>query len=109
MNQSKGNKSLNQLAWQRFKKNKLAMSSFLFVIALSLLSVLGYLFVLDKTPSSNQQILEISMLTPGSEVSFIKLKCTQDQKSTSSIQELFMGKKLDYQLIPFSSIKIKMK
>ncbi len=108
------NKSLNQLAWLRFRKNKLAMISLSFVIFITLFSIFGYLFISDNTPDANQQILEISILKPGSEVKFIKVKRDNPIEKKGLLSRLFTGQNLDYQLVPFltyelkdSSVKIK--
>ena len=101
------NKSLNQLAWLRFQKNKLAMVSLSFVIFISLLSIFGYSFISDDTPNANQQILEVSMLKPGSKVSFIKTKRSHALEKESFVVRLFAGEEHNYQLIPFLSYKIE--
>jgi len=97
------NKSLNQLAWTRFKHNKLAMLSLSFVIFTTLLSIFGYTFVSDNTPKANRQILEISMLTPGTSVSFVKIKKTQQLSNRNFFTELLIGKKSEYNIVPFLS------
>ncbi len=80
------------------------MVSFTFVILVSLLSIFGYIFVLDKSPDSNQQILEISMLQPGSKVAFIKVKKPHQNQKTSLLKRYFAGQSIDYQLIPYTEI-----
>jgi len=99
------NKSLNQLAWLRFRKNTLAMVSLTFVIFVVLLSIFAYLFISDDTPNANQQILEVSMLPPGSEVHFLKLKSSKEKKDISFFETLFLGEALNYELVPFLSYK----
>ena len=99
------NKSLNQLAWFRFRKNKLAIISLSFVILTTLLSIFGYVFVSDDTPNANQQILEVSMLPPGTEVSFIKTNRSNEPDESPFLIRLFAGKQHNYQLIPFLSFE----
>jgi len=97
------NKSLNQLAWLRFRKNKLAMISLSFIVFSVFLSLFAYLFISDNTPNANQQILEISMLPPGTEVSFIKIQQNNSLEKSSSFAKLFIGEFHNYKLIPFLS------
>ena len=99
------NKSLNQLAWLRFRKNKLAMISLSFVVFTTLLSIFGYTIISDDTPSANRQILEVSMLPPGTNVKFIKLKRNNSVEQETFLIRLFAGKQQDYRLIPFLSYK----
>lgn len=99
-------KSLNQLAWVRFKKNKPAIVSFGVVIFITLLSIFGYLFTTDKTPSANQQILEISMLQPGTSVQFVRLKHHVPEDERIFFLKWFTGKTEAYQLIPYIDFTI---
>ena len=105
MSETVHNKSLNQLAWLRFRKNKLAITSLSFVILTSLLSIFGYVFISDDTPNSNQQILEVSMLPPGTEVNFIKIIRNNKPENSSSLVSIFTGRQHNYQLIPYLSLK----
>ncbi len=97
------NKSLNQLAWLRFRKNKLATISLSFVILTTLLSIFGYVFVSDNTPNANQQILEVSMLPPGTKISFIKVIRSNSPEETSFLSDLFIGQNHEYTLVPYLS------
>ncbi len=101
------NKSLNSLATKRFFKNRLALISLYFVGLLSLLSILGMLIVPDSTPASNMQILEIAMLPPASQVTFVKTKKTAPEKPTPFWKRWFTGEPLSYKLIPVNSYQIK--
>ncbi len=103
------NKSLNSLAIRRFFKNRLALISLYFVGFLSLLSVLGMLIVPDNTPASNMQILEIAMLPPVSQVTFIKTTKTVSEEESSFWEWWFMGKPLNYNLVPVNSYELKEK
>jgi len=93
------------LAWLRYRKNKLAIISLAFVIFTTLLSIFGYFFVSDDTPNANQQILEVSMLPPGAEVSFIKTNRSNLPEESSFLIRLFAGEEHNYQLVPFLSIE----
>lgn len=98
------NKSLNQLAWLRFRKNNLAMISLGFVIITTLSSIFGFFFTLDNSPNANQQIIEVSMLPPGSTVKFIKVNRTQISEN-STFTKWFVGQDHNYQLIPYLELE----
>lgn len=105
MEEKAHNKSLNQLAWLRFRKNNLAMISLGFVILTTLSSIFGFFFTLDDSPNANQQIIEVSMLPPGSKVNFIKVKRSQFSES-SFFSKWFVGQEHDYQLIPYLELEV---
>jgi peptide/nickel transport system permease protein len=104
MNDSIGT-SLNQLAWKRFKKNKIAILSLLFVALLTVASIFAYVLSPDDTPSANNQILEIAMLPMGTKVSFLKIKKKQKELKPSIFKYLVSGKKKPYSLIPIAKYK----
>ena len=60
-------RSLSYYAWQRLKKNKLAMFGLVVIALCMILAVLGYLITPDSTPDANDQILELSKKPPGFE------------------------------------------
>ena len=64
--------SLNILAWERFKKNKLAILALIFLLGSFLIAIFAVFFSTDKTPMANQMHLEISMKEPLDVVFFLK-------------------------------------
>lgn len=80
------------------------MVSLYMIVVLVLTSVFGYLFINDNSPNCNRQILEISMLPPGSEVEFIKI--SDEQQQTSKLSDFLVGFSKDYQLVPIQSFQI---
>ena len=58
------NSSLNKIAWVKFKKNKLALFSLVFITLLSILAVFPYTFMTDKTEYASDMNLELSTLPP---------------------------------------------
>ena len=94
------------LAWKRFRSNKLGMASCGFVLLWALLALFAYLFIPDKTPNANRQILEISTKKPGFEVDMLMIpKETQPQK-TPFFDFLFNGRPDDCIYLPFDSIRV---
>ncbi len=67
------NSSLNKIVWVKFKKNKLALFSLVFIILLSILAIFPYIFMTDKTEYASDMNLEISTLPPFSQVSFLTI------------------------------------
>ena len=59
----------NKIAWEKFRKDKLALSSLFFILSLIILSVFSYTFMTDKTTYASEMNVEISTLPPFTKVS----------------------------------------
>ncbi|MEE2931347.1 MAG: ABC transporter permease [Bacteroidota bacterium] len=99
--------SLNSIAWQRFKKDKVSFVSFVFILCVIFLSVFAYMFINDKTPMTNQMHIELSTLPPKTTVEFLQINTDKNNNVQSSLQDLFFGKKLSYKHIPIQKYLIK--
>lgn len=64
--------SLSGLAVARFKRNKLAMTAFMFIVFSVIVAILGYIIIPDKTPFANDQAIELGTKKPGFEVKIMK-------------------------------------
>ena len=95
--------SLSSLAWKRFKKDRLAMGSFLFVILATLLATLGYLITPDSTPFANEQHLELAAKKPGYKVTMLTVRNAQKEVNTGVFGKMLYGKKSDYTDYPLYS------
>ena len=61
--------SLNKIAWTKFRKDKLAFFSLVFILILTILSVFSYTFMTDKTTYASEMNVELSTLPPFTKVS----------------------------------------
>ena len=61
--------SLNKIAWNKFRKDKLAFFSLFFILTLTILSVFSYTFMTDKTTYASEMNVELSTLPPFTKVS----------------------------------------
>jgi peptide/nickel transport system permease protein len=95
--------SLNYLAWQRFKKNKLSLTSLIFILLSILIGVLGYFITPDKTSFANTQVLEISTQKPGFTCLMIKFKKNEKEVEAGGFQKMIFGVKNDFINIPINS------
>jgi peptide/nickel transport system permease protein len=107
MSKDTSKSNLNDLAWKRFKKNIPAMAGLFVIVLLTFISVFAYQFSLDSTPNVNRQILEISMMPPGSSIQFIKTKKTEFAVPAFSLSQVFNGKEQAFNLIPIRSYELK--
>ncbi len=66
--------SLASFAWQRLKRNRLAMFGIFIIAIMAVISILGYLITPDSSPDAATHIEEISIRQPGFKCRIIKLK-----------------------------------
>jgi len=96
------NGSLNYLAWQRFKKNRLALSGLLIIVIAVIIGILGYTITPDKTAYANNQILEISTQKPGFKCSMLKVRKNIQHQKQGIFQVMFLGRNTEYNYIPIN-------
>lgn len=99
--------SLNTLAWQKLKKNKLALSSLLFIVMCVLLGVFTVVVSPDSSPMANEMHIELATQQPFTKVIFLETP-KESVKEVSFMEGLFFGKPLGVKRIPidgFTSIK----
>ena len=94
--------SLNILAWERFKKNKLAILALIFLLGSFLIAIFAVFFSTDKTPMANQMHLEISMKEPLDVVFFLETPNKNNTKSTF-LKDIIFGKPSNVDQIPLTS------
>ncbi|MBX2958453.1 MAG: ABC transporter permease [Flavobacteriales bacterium] len=93
-------KSLTYHAWQRMKKNKLALFG-MFIIGIStLIALLGPVIRPDSSPKANNQILEITTRKPGFSVDLLKIRKNEEDKSRSFWSLFSTGLESNYKYVP---------
>jgi len=103
---SQKSKSLFQLSVQKFKKNKLGLICFWFVILCGFIAVFGYTFAPDNSSNANQMHLEIHSKKPG--FSVLMLTFPSDKKIDQSFfSKVFYGTKNLNTEIPIQSYEVK--
>lgn len=93
-------KSLSYHAWQRLKKNKLALFGLFIIAFATLVALSGPLFRPDATPKANDQILEVTTKKPGFEVQLLKVRKNEKAKEAGFLAKLTKGVESDYKYIP---------
>lgn len=84
--------SLASFAWQRLKRNRLAMFGIFIIILLMIMSVLGYLITPDQSPDAATHIEEVSICKPGFTCQIIELKKNIPPVDQSFISTMIFGK-----------------
>ena len=79
----------------------------LILIALTFfVAVFVYYLAPDTSPYANEMHLELSLLEPHTEVSFIKLR-NQNKTDVSFLDRLIYGEKMNYRSVPVNSFTLK--
>lgn len=81
-------------------KNKLAVFGGVLIIITILIAVLGYLIMPDQSPNANEMHLEISTLSPGTEVSFQKIENGKSGLNENVFNTWMNGQESKYDYIP---------
>ena len=96
------NKSLNILAWDRLKQNKLAFFSLLFIVLYLFAGVFAVVLSPDSSPMANEMHIELATQKPISKVTFLEFS-KKDKSYTPFFEALFYGKPLSITRVPISS------
>ncbi|HNW54785.1 MAG TPA: hypothetical protein PKN21_10975, partial [Bacteroidales bacterium] len=97
--------SLSKLAWIRFCRNRLAFSSFAFIVFVTIIAIAGYWVTPDKTPMVNEQNLLLATLKPGAAVQVLKVYKNQDIPRRNIIYQLLYGQENRYQDYAFRNMR----
>lgn len=95
--------SLSLLAWRRFRKNRIAFGSLLFICLTFIIALTGYIFTPDHTPMVNDQNLVLSMKKPGFSVPVVQVRKNEPEEKRNLLKRWFLGYRNAYNVIPYSS------
>lgn len=93
-------KPLSYYAWQRLKKNTLAMFGLAVITFAVIIALLGYLITPDPTPDANDQKLELKTRPPGFTVKMLLIRENRESKKVSWYKKMWYGEESDYISIP---------
>ncbi len=94
--------SLTYYAWQRLKKNKLAMFGLIVIGLCMIMAILGFAITPDSTPDANDQLLELSKKPPGFEVKMLQTRKNELTHEVNFFYKMIYGEISDFRSIPFS-------
>jgi len=92
--------------WKRLKKNKPAIFSLGVIIIAVFIAIFAPIISSDKTPDADDQVLELTNLSPGSKVKMLLVRKNRIENPTNFLKTTFMGKDNPYQMIPVSDIQL---
>lgn len=97
--------SLNKLAWNKLKKNKLAFFSLLYIVFCVFLAVFAVVISPDSSPNANQMHIELATKEPFTKVTFLEIP-KGEIKESSFFKSLFTGFPLKVKRIPIDSFQL---
>jgi peptide/nickel transport system permease protein len=89
--------SLASFAWQRLKRNRLAMFGIFIIVVMVTMSVLGYLITPDKSPDAATHIEEISIRKPGFRCDILRLRKNIPPTDQNFVSTMLFGRPNEYE------------
>ena len=97
--------SLNRLAWQKLKKNKLSLFALFYILLLVILGSLAVVISTDNSPNANEMHIELATKEPLTKVIFLNIPRSENIKS-SFFQSVFVGIPSKYKRVPMDRFKL---
>jgi len=72
-------RSLSYQAWQRFKRNNIAVAGSVIILISVLVAILGPLIQPDSTPFANEMALQLTTKKPGFTVNTLQVAKNQEE------------------------------
>lgn len=91
---------LSYYAWQRLKKNRLAMFGLIVISFSVIIAILGYLITPDPTPFANDQKPELKIKPPGFKVTMLQLRENEESSKVNWFYKMCFGEESDYRSVP---------
>jgi len=91
----------------RFRKNRIAFGSLVFIALVAFMALIGYWIAPDKTPMVNEQNLLLATLKPGSTVPVLRVCKNQDIPARNIFYFLLYGQESWFSDFPFAKYRFK--
>jgi peptide/nickel transport system permease protein len=92
--------------WQKLLRKPTALAGIIIISLSTIIAILGYLIIPDKTPYANSQNLSLATLKPNTEITFLQIPEKKAHKS-NWIGTMFFGKDLQFNNLAIDSIQVK--
>ena len=97
--------SLNTLAWQKLKQNKLSFSALVVIIFCVFIGIFAVVLSPDDSPMANQMHIELATKKPLTKITFLETP-KQEINETPFFEGLFFGKPSKVKRIPIEKYTI---
>lgn len=95
--------SLASFAWQRLRRDKLAIAGIGIIAVAMLIAILGYLITPDSSPDADTHVDEIGIRHPGFKCNLIKLRKNVELDNANFIVQMFSGQTNDFDYHAYKS------
>ncbi|RYY35366.1 MAG: ABC transporter permease [Sphingobacteriaceae bacterium] len=99
--------SSSRRAWATFRRNRFALGGLIFILALVIIAVLGYLIMPDSTPQANNMTLQISLKKPGAAFTMFRFKKREAPTEVNIFEKMLFGEPDAYVNIPITGYTFK--
>lgn len=99
--------SPTQKAFKRLFRNRSAMFGMIIIVSAVIMAILGYSVTPDKTPSANDQVLQISNKEPGFTVDMLRKHKNRQVEERWFIPAMLKGQENPYELVPINGYEIQ--
>jgi peptide/nickel transport system permease protein len=89
--------SLANFAWQRLRRDKLAISGIIIIGVAILIAILGYAITPDSSPDADTHVDEIDIKHPGFKCDLIKLRKNVEDDNANFFSRMLFGKTNEYE------------
>src|SRR5574337_248329 len=89
--------SLAAFAWQRLRRDKLALTGIGIIILAIIVAILGYVITPDSSPDADTHVDEIGIQRPGFKCTLIRLRKNVPEEDNNFFSRMIFGKKNDYE------------
>src|SRR4051812_12269920 len=95
--------SLAAFAWQRLRRDKLAISGIVIISIAILIAILGYSITPDASPDADTHVDEIGIKHPGFKCNLIRLKKNIEPGNDNFFSRMFFGEVNEYEYHAYKS------
>jgi len=95
--------SLAAFAWQRLRRDKLAISGIGIIIVAIFIAILGYSITPDSSPDADTHVDEIGIKHPGFKCNLIRLKKNVEPDNGNFFSHMLFGKSNEYEYHAYKS------
>jgi len=97
--------SPGRIIWERFTRNKPALSGLILLALFVIIGSLGYLIIPDQSPHANEQHVEIATQKPGFRVQMLQVVKNESITPPSIWQKMVRGERPSKRLLPISEYR----
>ncbi len=96
-----------EIAWDKFRRNPLAVGGLILILLVVLTAILGYSICPDKSPYANTQHLELSGKAPGFSTKVLLVRKNEIIDKTGFLKTMIYGREAEFDVVPYLTFSFK--